>query len=358
MRLTQMTERDRVGLFLLFITGLLAVFAWRAFFLVMMTPGVDDLWQPLLWFSVLSIFFFLGTVVWKTAPLQGIGATLVFAPGFFFIPAWEYVVVSVLSLALLFWSARSILSECTERFHFRFFRSVRTGQWLFIIGLALSLSGGYYVLLRQVSWEELVPRFRVGEEMTGIIFRTAALVYPSFAALTEGDATVDEFLLSFEENNFDNPSVVEHSSVRSGGAADTLEIAPEVMESLALSGDSLDVPMSPETKKLLFLESGRKQVAELAGRPVQGDEKISAVLSVALQRKLIRFFEADQTTQHFPSQAVPFFLALLLFFTLLPLLSFLGILCILLAQVLFVVLLKLGWLALEHIPADQQKLAD
>ncbi|MFZ2299922.1 MAG: hypothetical protein WAW00_02200 [Candidatus Moraniibacteriota bacterium] len=322
----QFTMRRIFGIFLVLIVGLLALGAWQTFFAAVVTPGASDIWQPVSWFSLLTVFFFLGTVVWSDVSLRIAGAVLVFLPGLFFVHAWEYVAASVISAALVFWGGMDIAAETDERVRFHFFKSVRAGRFLFVAGLSLALAGGYYVFLKNASWEELVPRFQVGDQVTGVIFKVAGTINPSFAALAEGDATVDEFLLSLEQNK-------------------------EGM-SLFLSADQEKVAQE------LFLRSGREQIASLVGRQVNGDEKISDTLSFALQRKLITLLQGGDTTQHFPSQAIPFFLALLLFFTFLSLLSLVGIVCVVAAQLLFRLALLIGWLRLERITVAQQKLAE
>ncbi len=343
----RLTKRDIVGIFLLFFVALVALGAWRAFFMVMITPGVSDIWQPMPWFALLATFFFLGTAVWKTPAFQGAGSVLLFIPGFFFIVAWEYVVVSVIAMGLVFWSVTDITHEFKERLHFRFFRSIRAGQFFFIAGLALSLSGGYYVFLKQASWEELVPRFRVGEEMTAVIFKVASVINPSFSTLSNGDTTVDEFLLGLERSKSEETLLLESERTVSVTSS-SIDIGGTVAGNV--SGQQLADEM--------FLRSGREQIAGLAGRPVEGNEKISDILSIALQRKLIGFLGEQKTTEHIPSQAVPFFLALLLFFTLLPVISILGLLCILMAELLFVLSLRIGWLALESISVEQKRLVE
>lgn len=342
----RLTKRDIVGIFLLFFVGLLALGAWRAFFMVMVTPGVSDIWQPMLWFALLAVFFFLGTAVWRTPAFQGAGSVLLFIPGFFFIVAWEYVVVSVIAMGLVFWSATDITHEFKERLHFRFFRSIRAGQFFFVAGLALSLSGGYYVFLKQASWEELVPRFRVGEEMTAVIFKAASVINPSFSTLSNGDTTVDEFLLGLERSKSEETLLLESGTI--SVTSSPMDIGGTVVGNI--SGQQLADEM--------FLRSGREQIAGLAGRPVEGNEKISDILSIALQRKLIGFLGEQKTAEHIPSQAVPFFLALLLFFTLLPVLSILGLLCILVAQLLFVFSLWAGWLKVEGVSVEQERLVE
>lgn len=320
------TRRKILGIFLVLIVGLLALGAWQAFFTGILTPGVSDIRYPAAWFFLLAAFFFLGTAVWPNIFLRMAGAALVFLPGLFFFRAWEYIAAIGISAALVFWSSMDIAEEFDERVRFHFFKSVRAGQFLFVAGLALALSSGYYVVLKDISWEELVPRFRIGEEMTNVIFKVAGSINPSFAMLSEGDATVDGFLLSLEQDR--------------GG--------------MMLIPDADQKRLAQE----LFLSSGREQIATLAGRPVAGDEKMSDVLSLALQHKLIAFLRGGETTRHLPSQAIPFFLALLLFFTLLSLLSIVGILCVVAAQLLFRLSLFAGWLRMDTVAVEQQKLAE
>lgn len=332
------TGREVLGIFLILAIGLFSLWSWQVFFTAIATPGVSDIWQSLVWFSVLTMFFFLGTVLWKHLFLRIAGAALISLPGLFFIHSWEYIVAAALATIFIFWSSVSIARETEERVRFRFFKSARVGQFLFVLGLSLSISGGYYIFLKGVSWEELVPRFRIGEETTKIIFKVAGTVNPSFAKLSEGETTVDEFLLSLGQNN--------------SGEASLPQGVPE--KNALLFSDA----HQEEIAQKLFLASGREQVASLAGRPVAGDEKISDVLSLALQNKLITFLSGGKATEHVPSQAVPFFLALLLFLTLLSFASIFVPLCILGAELLFLLLLRIGWLRLGTISVEQEKLEE
>lgn len=334
------TGREVMGIFLILAIGLLSLWSWQVFFTAIVTPGVSDIWQSLLWFSVLTMFFFLGTVLWKHLFLRIAGAALISLSGLFFIRSWEYVAAGILAMIFIFWSSVSIARETEERIRFRFFKSARVGQFLFVLGLSLSISGGYYVFLKGVSWEELVPRFRLGEETTKIIFKVASAVNPSFAKLSEGEATVDEFLLSLGQDN--------------SGEVSSPQGDPGKKINDMLFSDA----RQEEIAQKLFLESGREQVASLAGRPVAGDEKIADVLSLALQNKLITFLSGGKATEHVPSQAVPFFLSLLLFLTLLSFASIFVPLCILGAELLFLLSLRIGWLRLGTISVEQEKLEE
>lgn len=355
------TAREIFGIFLILILGLLALGAWQSFFSAIVIEGVADSWKPTLWFCVLALCFFLGTAIWAAAWSRLTASAAVFLPGIFFFPSWEYAVVGILASALAFWSTMVIAQDLADHLRFRFARSVRTGTFFFVLGLSLALSSGYYVFLKNTSWEELVPRFRVGEEMTQIIFKVAGVVNPSFAELSQGDATVDEFLLSLEKNKKEADTDTDHpeESQDMPASLDTLNIPPAVSLFLQERGIVLSSDVNREKiEREIFLLSGREQIATLVGQPVEGDEKISDVLSLALQRKLIALLKGEKTTEHVASPAVPFFLALLLFFTLLSLISLLSVLCVAGAGLLFSGLLWIGWLKLDTIPAEQQRLAE
>lgn len=353
------TTREIFGIFLILIVGLLALVAWQSFFTVMVVPGVSDIWQPVLWFSLLAIFFFVGTAVWTKKGSRAAASMLVFFPGIFFLPTWEFIAASVLSAVFVFGSAMMIAEDFTERLHFRFLRSVRIGSFFFVLGLSLALSSGYYVFLKSASWEELVPRFRIGEEMTQVIFKVAGVVNPSFADLSEGDATVDEFLLSLEQDKKEKDPSIFTESEEPFVEENVSDIPPEMIRYLETRGIMLSPDGSrQQIEQGLFLRSGREQIATLVGGPMRGDEKISEVLSLALQKKLIVFLQGEKATTHVPSQAVPFFLSLLLFFTLLSLISILNFLCIFGAHLLFLASLRIGWLKLETITVEKHKLAE
>lgn len=350
------STREILGIMLIFMVGVLALLSWQSFFAVMMTLGLADFWQPIMWFVLLSVFCFLGAAVWTKKIFLILGAGAIFLPGLFFLRVWEFSAVAGISSLLVFISLLQMQYEFTERVHFHFLKSIRMGSFLFVVSLALVVSSGYYVFLKQAAWEELVPRFRIGDEMTGIIFKVAGVVNPSFATLTEGDATVDEFLLNLERSQqleTDGTLVKDIMDVQ----YDTSGMSAEELQSVnAFKQDRMkDGNLAMQS---MFLQSGREQIARLAGRTVKGDEKIFSVLSLALQNKLIALLNGEKAAKHMPSEAVPFFLSLLLFFTLLPFLSLLSFVCIFVAQLVFMIALRMKWLTLETRSVEQEKLAE
>lgn len=349
------TKRDQVGRALIVLIGIFSVLLWQTFSVVIDIKEGTSLFRPLLWLVLLSASFFLGSIVWKQAVTRLIGTILLILPSLFFLVGWEYSIVSIIVFLFFYQSSVNIFLEGKERIRFRFFRSVRSGSTLFFLGIALLFSTGYYLSLKEMVWEELVPRFRISQEMTQGIFRVAGVINPSFAQLTEGDTTVDEFLLNLEQNRRTAESVSssEEVSLREG-----LSITPGMRQLLAQKMSELPVEMSSAIEQQLFLEGGRVQIASFVGRPVGGSEKIADILSLIIQNKLTALLQGESTTGHVPTQAIPFFVTLLLFLTLISLSSILNPLCILFSQFLFWLMLKSGLLTLETITVEQQKLRE
>ncbi|HCJ45400.1 MAG: hypothetical protein GW815_02090 [Candidatus Moranbacteria bacterium] len=346
------TGREWLGISVVPVLGILSFQAWTSFQRVM-SDSAFSLWYPIGWFSFLASLFFLGTVVWNRTTLRVLGGLMLFLPGLYFIRSWEYLGVGIVSFFLFFFGSSAVMKEAENHLHFHFFKNVRGGSFFFVLGLSLLLSTGYYVSLKNVSWEEMVPRFRLGDGMTKMIFKTAGILNPSFAELSKEDMTVDDFLRTLNTHT-ETDAQVETSDTNT---KDITSFFPEMNQLLKQQNISFvfDVNQS-KTAEALFLESGRKQIASLAGRPVSGDEKLSLVLSSAVQNKLIALMNGGETIRHIPSQVIPFFLALLLFLTLLSLSSLIVPLCILLSSIFFFFFCKLGWLTLATMPVEQEYL--
>lgn len=349
---TLLTKREWLSVSILIALSIFSFEAWQSFDKVM-SDSIQSLWHSLSWFSFLMIILFLGSVIWNRTAFYVIGSLMIFLPGLYFIRSWEYFLVGVLSLFLFFFGLLAVTKESEDHIHFHFFKSVRGGSFFFVLGLSLLLSTGYYISLKNLSWEEMIPRFRIGDGITKVIFKTASIIHPSFLQLSNDDMTVDDFLHTLyisEEKNIGMP----------GAPVDV-----QNTESFFLEMDQFlkqkDIPFvfdsnRTKTAEKLFFENGYKQMELLTGRPVSGDERFSSVLSYAVQNKLITLMNGNESVRHIPPEAFPFFLAILLFLTLLSLSSLIVPICIFIASILFFLFCKIEWITIATMPVEQEYL--
>ncbi len=135
-------------------------------------------------------------------------------------------------------------------------------------------------------------------------------------------------------------------------------VVPGVEKYLKENGLVLEGMAEVSSAEELYLRSGREQFSALVGRPVSGDEKITDIFSLAIQRKMITYLSGGETTRHSSSEAVPFILSVLLFLTLLPLGGLVGIVCRVLGYFVFRLALKRQWLVMVRIPGERQALGE
>ncbi len=341
------TSREIFGGSVTLFVGIAALFAWRVFFDMIDQPDLSNIFGALFWFSFLGALFFLGAVVWNTRRLQGIGTILVFLPSLIFILTWYHIGLVFLSILIVFSSVSSIHDEMRDRIQFRFFRVVRSGSFSIIFGLSLALSSAYFASIERESWEELVPRFSIGEGAANIVFKTVAYFYPTWKNLDDEGMTVDAFLLSLPQKEAGSGMPIMTGSNGS-------EISPELAEYLRREMVVQETNMGESFSQDLILLAGREQIAMLVGRPVAGDEKIADVFSTVIQNKIVTVLNSDQTTNHVSPQIVPVVLAVLFFLTLIPVGSVLGIVWLLFGLLLFRGAIWMGWLRLERVPREQE----
>lgn len=347
------TRRDFFGCSLILLAGLSAWGAWAAFFETLPDPDLVHVVTTLLWFFVTGSVFLLGAVVWRSLGWRFLGIAALLVPSFFFLITGYHLLFVLLSSLVVLLGVQSIQRELTDQIRFRFVANVRAGSLSVVIGIALALSSAYFGSIRTESWEELVPRFSIGEGTAVALIKTVAYLYPEWQNLADEGMTVDGFLLSLEKDETAAPSGTAPSV--SLGVESSVPL-PVLAEYLRQHGASQGTLSGETLSQELMLLNGREQIAGLVGRPVRGDEKIADVFSMAIQRKAVAVLSGDQVSRHLSPAIVPLILALLLFFTLLPLGSLLALFWVMGSFLLFRLALFFGWVKIERVPREQEVL--
>jgi len=342
--MTKLTRRDIFGVGILAFLLVFSLLSWRLFFEVATRPDIGNTLSVAAWLTLLLATYFLGMVVWRRASLAWIGVGITLVPSLFFAPNWYHLLFVFFAGVFLFESVRMTQQEMIDRLSFHFFRTVRTGSFSCLFALSLTFTSVYYSTIERESWEELVPRFSMGEGTTTALFQVAVYLNPDWKNLADDGTTVDDFLLSLQKQK-------EEGSER-GVPPLSNDVLPALIAYLTENRDGLGEDLSEQ----LALAAGRAQIATLVGRPVSGDEKIANVFSVAIQNKIITLLRGGEMTRHASPTIVPVILSVLLFLTLLPLGSLLALPALLVGFLVFRGALWLKVLAIENIPREQKTL--
>lgn len=343
------TTRDIFGIFIALATGLLALGAWRVFFVAVLVPDVTNTVAALFWFSLLGAAFLLGTIVWKERLSQIIAPIVVFVPSFLFVQTWYHLTFVVMAGMFAHLAIRFVQDEIKDRVRFRFFHA-RAGQFVFLLGLSLALSSAYFSSIKGETWEELVPRFSVGEGTAAVAIKTVAYVYPEWKNLADEGMTVDGFLLSLQKDKEGESALEGQPSLN---PADFPGLAEYLKQNVIEGGAFTKEELTEE----LYLRTGREQIAKLTGKTVRGDEKIADVFSSAIQHRIVTVLSGEQVSNHLSPTIVPLVLALFLFLTLLSLGTIVAYFWLGMSFLVFQVALFFGWVRMERVMREQEILA-
>ncbi len=344
------TTRDIFGVCIVLAMGLFSIGAWNVFFNTLANPNVRNTAQALVWFSLLGAAFLLGTVVWKERFSWTMAPVAAFIPSLLFVQTWYHVIVIIIAVLLCYWSIFSVRDEMTDRVRFRFSRSVSAGLFLFVLGLSITLSSAYFSSIRSESWEELVPRFSIGEGTATFFIKTVAYVYPDWKKLADEGMTVDGFLLSLKEDDESQEASFEDLGKKMGIDPAAMPVLVEYLRN-NIAADALD---QGAVSRELYLRSGREQIARLAGRPLSGEEQIVDIFSSAIQHKIIMILSGEQAAKNLTPESVPLILTVLFFLTLIPVASVVGYLWVGLSFFFFQIALFFGWVQLDRVPRVQE----
>jgi hypothetical protein len=338
---------ERIGLASLLLLFVFSLFGWYSLFHGTFSGYGNLTLSLLLGFSFACIFFFLGALLWHERYERILGATLPFLPVIFFAQELVIVLAVMGAILLTYLAIHLIRKEKSERIRFQYFRVGQAGQVYIVTALALTISVAYFTLIRQASWEELVPKLRLGESTTTVLLRTLSTWQPALASVKSEELTVDEYLMSLTEE----PATPEQSK-RNDDQLLSLEVSlvPGIEENLRAAGLTLaDVRNSPQAERV-YLESGHRHFTWLVGGEVRGDEPINAVMSQVIQRKIIRTLDGTDQASRLSSDTVPTAIAVVLFLALIPLGTVLGYLWLSVGYLFFLLLLRTNQLEIrEHL---------
>ncbi len=348
-----LTARQKLVVAHVILSVVVSVVFWLFLHTAIDHPGGREIGVAVLAASGLFAWMLVGFLLWKEPLALWIGLLSIVMPLFFWGRDGRLVVGVALVLFLLWISARSIQHELQERLIFSSARAFVVAKQSSVLGFSLLLSLGYFVSIQMLSWDDLTPRFRLGAGTIEQILTWVSRLDPALASLGKNHQTVDEYLRSF-------------------GAASSLETGNETQQfealndqigrlqaqgiTVAFSGDALaSVRNAAESNALT---SGRRQLGELAGRTVEGNESVSALFSEVVQKKLFTIVEGSRLRERIPDRVLPAFIALLFFLTIWPVGLMLFSVWSRMATVVIALFRKVRWIEIGKHPVVQERLEE
>lgn len=310
---------------LLFLAAGFAAFGWASVETSLMA-GSGRWVFPTLWFSMLAVNFLLVGMLYRERAMRIAFAGLVIGSSVPFTPTLPHLLFAFLSVAFVLSGFRKMENDIRSRLSLLFRKSMGAGVFMFALPVALLVASQYYAEIRLSSWQDLVPRFSLAEGGGDFALRVAGSVYPEIGKIRDERMTVDSFLSTVRSREEDARGVHEEE---------------DIFDDMSMA---------------LSLQAGRVELGKLVGRDLSGNERMADVLSEALRNKTIAFLSGAKAERDLPGGALPFFLAMLLFITILSIASILQGIWTLLAAGILRLLVRTGALSVEKVPAEREVL--
>ncbi len=283
-----------------------AFLAWYVLYRAVMVPESSIWGAPITIFFILLVFFFMSTVLVRSAAYLGAALAGSLLLGLVFAATPLHLVFLLLSTGLAYWAMRNIRESLEFSIKLRFFNSFMSGRSYFVFALILAITSQYYALVSRAGKELNLPTFEISRDVTLSLGKLYGHINPKYSFFSSArELTVDKFILQ-------NQNAVRPGQEPAPAAA----IAP-------------------------VLEQGRKQLSELSGRQLDGGEQVADVFVDLVTRKINDYFTVG-IAKSGRSSAIPLFLTCVLFLSLLPIATIVGYAGIIFSALLCGALLKKG----------------
>lgn len=291
---------------------------------------------PIIWFSLLFIILCLNIALVKDKNLICAVLFLVLLPGLIFSPNfWQFLVILFGFFLLL--AARARIREDIEYGKkIKLWRSLRFGKAYIYLALALVISGQYYFSVKGRPAQTFIPDFKVDAMINYLAPKILSAVSPDLSASVDGEMTIDQFILQMQKSQLD----------QAGYSPEKMAKLP--MDQRVAVQKQIDEEIGNNQNELL--EEGRKKFADLAGRPVDGSEKVSAIFSEIINGKVNDYLKPGNiNTASLPAAPIMTFI---LFLTVASLGSLLGIILVPVAAGIFWILVQAKLILISKISAE------
>ncbi len=319
------TPRQKLSIGLLVVLALLSSLAWQIVERAVLVEEASSFLLPAFALGLTMATLFLGSLIWKEKGLMALAAAFMVIPSLFVAISLVHGIVLLVAAMVIYFGIRRIHSDMVERIHIAVRRSLLVGMGMVFLGVSLLLSSQYYVHVQQLSWEQLVPSFNLADGVGPIVLKVITPLYPEIGQLANDQVTVDGFLQDVQK--------------REGGT---------LLDSMPLATQRIFLEQE--------LKRTKKQLGDLLGREIVGNESMQSLLSEAVHRKTIAFFSGEQA--HLPVPILPFFLSILLFLTVYPIMNFLAPILVVVVVILFRSFRLLHWLDIRQEKVEQEVLVD
>lgn len=346
---------------LVFLTILFSLLSWLSVDRAINISGASVWLAPILNFSLLFVAFSLVVVLVRERYVVEVVSLLIFLISLVFVSGigsefWHMIVI-VFGWLLISLAIGRIRRDLRLNIEVDLLKTLRTGSSFLVLSFGLVITSQYYHGIKDMSASRLIPKFELGGATNDLVSQILPAINPDFKSLGDQNLTVDQLILETQKNQLESDGayseienqidrLIDKQYGRNISPAQRATIKEEALKKIKNAASEVN-----QSGEALILSEGRKKLSEMVGFELRGDEKVSEIMSEVINNKISSYFNPAAGNQG-GSTVLPFALAALMFFTVVPIGSFFSTFWILLAQFIFFLLVRFGLVGVAKIQKE------
>lgn len=308
-------------------------------------------------FSLFIIFMCLAAVLIKEEAAMEILVAITFLLSLVFTFSVWYLGILLIAMILALAGLREIRKDLDLNVKVDLWKSLYVGKFKIVLALALLISSQYFFMANSLREHRPVPKLDFSSITSKIIEPILVTMNPQLKSMQNDNISVDQFIIQSQgDGNNSLGQIVSDEMIEKQMPQNLPQEQKDALKKETLRQISDSQTQIFQKNNELILQEGRRQLSQMTGREVRGNEKIADVFAGLIDKKINDFFQPkikDDPRSSFYSYVV----ATILFFTIWPLGSMLAIIWFAVAILIFKILVRLGVVEIKTVTVEKEKIA-
>lgn len=331
-------------------------FAWLSVYRAMKIPETSIWMVPAICFSLYVILICLVAVLVRQEIVVELVITFSFLLSLLFTFSVGYLLILVLCILLMLYAVRNIRNDLDLNVKISLWKSLYTGKFKIALALAIIISSQYFFFVSKTDGQKTVPNFDVSSMTSKLVEPILGIINPEFKKIQQDGLTVDQFILENQKNSESTFLLNNEETIDKQIPADLPSKQRESLKQQTLQQINDSQAQLLQKNNDLIQEQGRKQLSEMVGRDLQGDEKIADVFAGFIDKKINDFFQPEMG-EDAPSSLLSYIVTVVLFLTIWPIGSVLALVWFIIVISIFKILLYFGLVEIKTITVEREMIA-
>lgn len=315
---------------LLSLTLLIALMSWFLEYRAITVSGSSVWFLPIIAFGFFFISLSLGIILIKDILLAEIVFFASFALSMFFAFSLTHALIVIISSLLLLSALRGVRKDMDLNIKLDVVKSLHAGKGMMVFAIVIMITSQYYFTVNSNVGEKNIPKFEISSRAGQYVIAFLSKIDPRFKSLNgDENLTVDEYILKMQSDQV------------------------QAEQDVAIQGAKLTQQQIDAISKKMILDEGHKQLSELTGKEIFGNERMNEIFLNLINRK-INSYLSPAISNGSGKSVFSIVLAVVLLLTIAPIASIVSFICIRITKVIFQLLVRTGCISIRKIPVEME----